>query len=131
MMAPRLQLIEALQAESPDLDVHAMAADIATRPGVKNPDALLISQVKAARRRRDASEARRPVTTNEAKEAADFFVSVLQQTALHRLSPGRIADRLACAKRDGFRGISDQVIALLRKFGSAWPSEKGGKGWSS
>ncbi len=115
------RLVEALQAEHPDLDVHAFAADIKNSKSVRNPNATLVYRVKQAAARRAEFNAACASMGAEARDHwTRFLVSLFAEVATEHLTPRQVAARLESAADRGLPQIFTRTITRLRELGSDW-----------
>jgi hypothetical protein len=110
--------VERLQAQWPDVDVHAHAAIVREwhdRGGVRNPSGLLVDQVMKA----VADMAKS--TTAEQERYAELNVRVYRELATRKLSPVQLAELLEGLAKGGCKRLNPRTPALLRRMGDTWP----------
>lgn len=126
-------LVDRLQAQWPDVDVHAMAALVREwserrgkrHPrGVRNPSGLLVSWTRqaaaavATRRKQLAA-----VSPGEQARYAELHAEIYRALAVRRLSPAQLADVLEGAAARGFERLNPRTASLLRRMGDSWPRD--------
>jgi hypothetical protein len=127
-------LVDQLQAQWPDVDVHAMAAlvrDWCERRGrrhargVRNPSGLLVSWTRDAAAK--IAERRRVTTAVSAAEQeryAALHAELYRALALQELSPAELADLLDGAAARGFGKLNPRTSARLRAMGDSWSRDR-------
>lgn len=123
-------LVDQLQAQWPEVDVHAMAAlvrDWCERRGrrhargVRNPSGLLVAwtrnaATKVAEHRRSSAA----MTAAEQERYAALHTEIYRALALRELSPVQVADVLDRAVATGFGKLNPRTAARLRAMGNTW-----------
>lgn len=126
-------LVDKLQAQWPDVDVHAVAALIREwgsrrglqHPrGVRNPNGLLVSWTRqaaaaSAERRRQVSA----MTASEQERYAVLQAEIFRALAVRRITPVQLAELLEAAAANGYERLNPRTATRLRRMGGAWPED--------
>ncbi len=126
-------LVDKLQGQWPDVDVHAIAAMVTdwharcgkSHPrGVRNPNGLLVSWTRqaaatAAERRGRAAA----MSADDQERYAVLQVELFRAVAKRGLTPIELALVLESAAAHGYERLNPRTAERLRRMGCVWPDD--------